>query len=77
MTATKPATAWTLPGLDPKGALVQRITEIAAGEHVTVSDWVERWLWTVVEHHYGHGASPPASARDQLAATREAMATTS
>lgn len=73
MTATKPSTAWVLPGLDPKGALVQRITEIAAGEHVTVPHWVERWLSTVVEHHYGHRGSTPNTARDQLAATRETM----
>ncbi|WP_448192744.1 hypothetical protein [Azospirillum sp. sgz301742] len=73
MTAAKPPTAWVLSGIDAQGTLVTRISEIAAKEHLSVSEWVERWLRVVLDHHYAHSDIPPGRLRDQLAATQATL----
>ncbi len=68
-----PSKAWILPGIDPETALVTRISEIAAKEHLSVSEWVERWLRVVLDHRYTYSDIPPGRLRDQLAATQETL----
>ncbi|WP_207483300.1 hypothetical protein [Arenibaculum pallidiluteum] len=47
------ARPWVLAGIAPDGFLVRRVEAAAARDGMAVDAWVERWLATVLRHHYG------------------------
>ncbi|WP_448203787.1 hypothetical protein [Azospirillum sp. sgz302134] len=65
VTKRRSARGWLLKGIDPEGALVRHVEEVAAKDGITVEAWVEHWLGLVLQHHYSvqaDGARAPTAA---------------
>jgi hypothetical protein len=64
VTKRRSSRGWLLEGIDPEGALVGQVAEVAAKDGVSVGAWVEHWLRLVLEHHYSvspHGIRAPTA----------------